>query len=342
MNSDTGSKKAAVDVSEYEALLNMKAQFEEQQKLSQANEQKNQELAKELEEAKKSLNVWESIGSTLGGSDDPKASQAALDALKAKEIEKFLSKLREIMPELEKTYSDFGPVQKKWADRYMQNFRAFLIDSDTLRQPKALDGARGMVELMTQASRNHNARFTEQEAKIQELKRKHEESVREKEEIKKKMDEAVRRAEYLSQSGTSKSIAPSVVPPSTTSTPPESRSTGLVTPRAPYEQVSNTIETTASSSSPSYSYVDGIKRVKVTKDGEEHEIEVAPWNVRQGYYSSFGDQLSGNQTFAWLEQGIKNGTFLKRGQSAADISAGSSRYKNVRDFQFSNQGYTPW
>jgi len=201
-------RKAVIDQTEYDAFLEMKARFEEQQK-------QQAEMAKQLEEQKSALKEWEGIGASLGTSNQEEAA-AALEGLKKREIAKFMEKLKEIWPDMKRRYDEATPASRKWMDKYVKPLQSYMVDQDLLKEPGKLDDAHGLVELMTQASRESNTRFSQQEAKIKELQRKYEEAEREREAAKRKAEEELRRADLRAQSGTSRpgaqTIAPTMVP----------------------------------------------------------------------------------------------------------------------------------
>lgn len=351
---ETSSGKAAVEMKEYEALLAMKAQFE-------ATQKKAQELELELEAKNKSLSEWENIGAELGGSSDPASSQAQLDKLKTKEIQKFTDKLKEILPGVEAIYNETADMQKGWMKPIMDTFRGFVANPDLLREPKALENTRGLVEMMTAASRNSNTRFSKQEAEIKELQRTHALRAQEDENQKKAAEESSRQASLRSQSGTVKTIDPTRLPGTKTNFEPRRSTPGIPDFQAFYSATSvspigrgekrKEISTTASSSdigfNPGYNpQHSAVKQVTVIKDGKEVIIDVATWDLSKGNYSRHGDNLAGNQTFAWLHDGIMSGAFLNRGQNSHELSAGAP-YKKTRDVSYETYGgrraaYTPW
>jgi len=315
---------------EYEELLNIRNKYQKEHELFEQEKKTAAELAKELENTKKTVSTWENIASTLSGSSDSAEAQKILEDLNNKEIAKFLDKLNEIMPEMEKAYEGADPAAKKWMESYILTFRNYMINRDKLKDPKTLEGARGMVEIMTRASRDRNTRFAQKEAEIKELQRKFEEEQKEKESLKRKAEDAIRRAELLAQSGSrGQTIKPTVV--------------GASTPVP--------VDTAASASSPGgawsppnpFSGGGGLKRIRVAHGNEEAEIEVAPWNLNQGRYSSLGDQLPGNKTFAWIEKGISTGAFLPPGvESKSMMYAGQSfNDSDIRDIKFAPTSIGP-
>jgi len=199
------SKRVAISQDDYSQLLDMKSQFEEIIKKQKESEEKAAEMQKKLKE-------WESIGATLGGSSDLEASKKVLEDLKSKEINKFLEKVDEIMPELDQIYKDSDGNEKQEIEKIIYALKNYQINRGMLKDPDKLAGARGLVEVVTKASRSYNTRFTEQEARIKELQRKHAETEKALVEERKRAEELSKKNSLYSQTGSSLSGANTIEP----------------------------------------------------------------------------------------------------------------------------------
>lgn len=207
-NNDS-NKKVSIPKQEYSQFLDIKSQHEALLREKEEMEKKQKEMAEKLKE-------WENIGSTIGGSSNLEASQRVVQDLKRKEINKFMEKLNEIMPELDQVYKEAEGAEKTSIEPVIKTLKTFQLNADQLEDPKKLEGARGLVEIVTKASRNYNTRFTEKEAEIKELQRKYAEKQRELEEAKKREEELAQKAALYSKttggfSSERKSIEPTII-----------------------------------------------------------------------------------------------------------------------------------
>lgn len=204
-SSSSNNKKVSIPQQEYSQFLDIKSQHEALLKEKEEMEKKQKEMAQKLKE-------WENIGSTIGGSMDLEASRRVVEDLKKKEINRFLDKLNEIMPELDQVYKEAEGSEKKSIEPVIKTLKNYQLNCDQLQDPGQLEGAKGLVEIVTKASRNYNTRFTEKEAEIKELQRKYAEKQRELEEAKKREAELSQKAALYSNSASNLSGGKSIEP----------------------------------------------------------------------------------------------------------------------------------
>jgi len=349
------SAKASIDTKQYEELLSIKNQYTEMMEKQKKQDEENENL-------KRKLRDWEQIGSSLGGSANPDASKKIIDDLKQKEVKKVVDSINEIMPALEKEYSESSQNEKESMKQYLNALKSYQINSQLLNNPQEMAGAKGLVTILTKASRNFNTRFSEAEAarKAIELKWKSSQEALEKE--KKEKERLEKQVLLRNQSGTNHTIKPTVLPsvpnPKATNYSFDTNSnqmnhqSAVVSTKASsgYENSSASVGPSQNSLLPNlngFSYNDissgsvpsgmvnirtnasassngnilrdiqtdrnqkinenimKTRRVEVYHKDSPVKLEVRPWDVNEGYFTSLGKNYIGNQFYDWVGHTIK-------------------------------------